>query len=93
MGAARGNEPAAPTLGDAFMQVADGSWQPKSHYGMQGDLGLTIREELAARAMQGLCANPALSEATEPQIAAAAVKQADELLAALYPEKNGRDAS
>lgn len=42
--------PAFPTLGDAFMQTPDGSWSPKSHYGMQGELGMTLRDYFAAHA-------------------------------------------
>ncbi len=48
--------PAFPTLGDDFMKVADGSYQPKSHYGMQGESGMTLRDWFAGMALQGILA-------------------------------------
>lgn len=50
--------------------------------------GLTKREHFAAMAMQGLLANPELSQQSYDTTAACAIKQADALLAALNKEES-----
>ena len=47
---------AFPTLGDSFMQTGDGTWHPKSDYGMQGAEGMSLRDYIAIKAMAALIA-------------------------------------
>lgn len=49
-----------PTLGDAFMQVHDGAWAPKSHYGMEGERGMSLRDWFAGQALCGIIAAPGM---------------------------------
>lgn len=60
------------------MQVANGSWQPKSHYGMQGEPGMSLRTYIATAVLQGMYANG--YQNTKEVMAEEAVKQADALI-------------
>jgi hypothetical protein len=73
--------PAYPTLGDSYMQVADGSWQPKSYYGMQGEPGMSLRDYFAAQALTGLLHIGAEPTASPRVLAEYAYKFADAMLA------------
>jgi hypothetical protein len=74
---APGGGAAFPTLGDAYMQVADGSWQPKSAYGMEGEPGMLLRDYFAAAALPHLMAHLNVRGC-----AARAYEMADAMLAA-----------
>jgi len=50
------------------------------------DFGLTVRAYFAAKAMQGMLANPYMGEREADEIAARAAKQADALIAELNKE-------
>lgn len=69
--------PAFPTLGDTYMQVADGAWQPKSAYGMEGHPGMTLRAWLSGQALAGMNGSVNYEPADAADIA---VKMADEVL-------------
>jgi len=72
-----GNEPAMPMTAEATQSI---------HTGF-GYSGLTIRQEFASRAMQGLCANSIPGEQHMPaNLAKEAVEYADALIIALNGE-------
>lgn len=49
--------------------------------------GLTIREYFAVQCLQGLCANPEFARSAEYELASAAVRRADTLIAQLNQGK------
>jgi hypothetical protein len=79
-----GNQPAAPVQGQPFY---DDNGTPRNPYGygwfMEPHSGLTKREMLAARAMQGVMYHADFANCGPQAVAEAAVELADALLAEL----------
>lgn len=71
--------PAFPTFGDEFMQCGDGSWQPKSAYGFQGESGMSLRDWFAGQMLAAILS----SETANAQLELAIREQ--------MPESEGDD--
>lgn len=69
------------------MQVAEGVWVPKSHYGMQGEPGMALRDFFAAKALTGIA--QVWEHWTDKDRAEHAYAQADAMLAARKPVEDG----
>ena len=85
-----GDLPAFPGDGDPYFECEDGKFRLRSEFDMPPEPahGLTKREEFAARALEGLLANPRVWEEVERmEVADLAARHADCLLSALAKQK------
>lgn len=78
------NAPAFPTPGVPWTDDHGQTCNPRSSYGWAADPipGMPIRLELAARFLQGYCADPQLNAYTHEPLAEKAIAQADALIEA-----------
>lgn len=86
-----GDLPAFPGDGDPYFECEDGKFRLRLEFDMPPEPapGLTKREEFAARALEGLLANPRVWEEVERmEVADLAARHADCLLSALVKQKH-----
>ncbi len=76
-------EPAFPN-GPSGMSIHYDDGRVEHQY--PGSPGMTLRQWYIGQALQGLCANPNLSQASYSDTALIAITQADEIMQFLYPQ-------
>lgn len=79
-----GHSSAFPVSADLIEKERNGHF---NNVGAEDYRGLTVRQDFAKAAMQGLCANLQIGQETPEDVARYAVEQADALIEALNKEE------